>query len=91
MLLFCHKLLIWLNTTHQVYDSIISQFQALVSEFAKELLIAEYYYKDDSDFWVDRLRMLTLNRPSLTLAVALPPTSSSDAVQQLFNAHMDIL
>jgi len=36
----------------QVYDSIISQFQVLVSEFAEELLVAKRYYEDDPDFWV---------------------------------------
>ena len=35
-----------------VYQSLISQYQALISKFAKELLAAEHYYQKDPDFWV---------------------------------------
>jgi len=35
-----------------VYQFLVSQYQALVSEFAEELLAAECYYQGDPDFWV---------------------------------------
>ena len=35
-----------------VYQSLVSQYQALVSEFAEELLATERYYQRDPDFWV---------------------------------------
>jgi len=35
-----------------VYQSLISQYQALVSKFAEELLTAERYYQKNPDFWV---------------------------------------
>ena len=35
-----------------VYQSLISQYQALVSKFAKELLTTKHYYQEDPDFWM---------------------------------------
>ena len=31
----------------------LSHYQVQVSEFAKELLVAQEYYKHDPDFWVN--------------------------------------
>ena len=46
---------IWSSASYArgVYQSLVSQYQALVSEFAKELLTTECYYQGDPDFWVE--------------------------------------
>jgi len=85
------------STSHRVYDSIISQFQALVSEFAEELLITEHYYENDPDFWVGSRLIEDADSQQAIFNACCHATSnfkgmsSSDADKQLFEAHMDIL
>jgi len=45
----------WTSVTmaHQTVDATLSHYQAQVSEFAEELLVAQEYYKHDPDFWVN--------------------------------------
>jgi len=81
----------------QVYDSIISQFQVLVSEFAEELLVAERYYEDDPDFWVGSGLIKDADSQQAVFNACRRTTSnfkgvsSSDAAKQLFEVHIDIL
>jgi len=85
------------SASYQVYDSIISQFQAQVSEFAEELLVAKCYYEDNPNFWIGSGLIEDANSQQAVFNTCHHATSnfkgvsSSDAAKQLFEAHMDIL
>jgi len=37
----------------QTVNAVLSHYQAQVSKFAEELLVAQEYYKHNPDFWVN--------------------------------------
>jgi len=79
-----------------VYQSLISQYQALVSEFAEELLAAECYYQEDPDFWEGSGLVADANAQTAIFEAAhlafsnFEGVSSSKAAKQLFESHQTI-
>ena len=79
-----------------VYQSLVSQYQALVSEFAKELLAAECYYQRDPDFWVGS-GLIVDSDAQIAIFEAARLASSNfngvfgpEAAKQLFESHQKI-
>ena len=79
-----------------VYQSLVSQYQALVSEFAEELLTAECYYQGDPDFWVGSGLMADVDAQTTIFEAArlassnFEGVSSPEAAKQLFESHQTI-
>ena len=79
-----------------VYQSLVSQYQALVSEFAEELLAAEHYYQGDPDFWVGSSFVADADVQIAIFEAAHLASSNfegvfgSEAAKQLFKSHQTI-
>jgi len=75
----------------------LSHYQAQVSEFTEELLVAQEYYKHDPNFWVNS-RLVEHWEMEESVFEATRVTSSnfdslsaSETVQQLYEAHSNLL
>ena len=79
-----------------VYQSLVSQYQALVSEFAEELLAAERYYQGDPDFWVgsslvaDADVQIAIFEAACLASSNFEGVSGPEAAKQLFESHQTI-
>ena len=68
-----------------------------MSEFAKELLVAQEYYKHDPDFWVHSGLIEHQEMEKSVFEAAWATSSNFDrlsatkSVQQLYEAHSDLL
>jgi len=80
----------------EVYQSLISQYKALVSKFAKELLTAECYYREDPDFWVgsglvtDADAQTAIFEATHLASSNFERVSGPEATKQLFESHQTI-
>ena len=78
-------------------DTTLSHYQAQVSEFAKELLVTQEYYKHDPDFWVNSGLVKHQEMEESIFAAAQAASSNFDGLsatesaQQLYEAHSDLL
>ena len=79
-----------------VYQSLVSQYQAFVSEFAKELLAAKCYYQGDPDFWVasglvaDSDAQIAIFEAACLASSNFEGVSGPEAAKQLFESHQTI-
>jgi len=79
-----------------VYQSLVSQYQALISEFAEELLAAERYYQGDPDFWVGNGLVADTDAQTAIFEAAclafsnFEGVSSPEATKQLFESYQTI-
>jgi len=79
-----------------VYQSLVSQYQALISEFAKELLTAERYYQGDPDFWVgsglvaDADAQIAIFEAAHLASSNFEGVSGPKAAKQLFESYQTI-
>ena len=78
-------------------DAVLSHYQAQVSEFAKDLLVAQEYYKHDPDFWVNSGLAEHQEIEKLVFEAAWAASSNFDrlsatkSAQQLYKVHSDLL
>ena len=76
--------------------TLISQYQALVSEFTEELLAAERYYQGDPDFWVgsgliaDSDAQIAIFEAARLAFSNFEGVSGPKAAKQLFESHQTI-
>jgi len=72
----------WSSTSYAqgVYQSLISQYQALVSKFAKELLTAKRYYQKDPDFWMGSGLVTDANAQTTIFEAACLASSNFEGV-----------
>ena len=89
----------WMSVTiaHHTVNATLSYYQVQVSEFAKELLMAQEYYKHDPNFWVHS-GLVKHKKIEDAVFKATQVTSSnfnrlstSETTQQLYKAHSDLL
>jgi len=68
-----------------------------MSEFAKELLVAQKYYKHNPDFWVNSslVKHQEIEKPVFEAAWVASSNfdglSTTESAQQLYEAHSDLL
>jgi len=78
-------------------DTALSHYQAQVSEFTKELLVAQEYYKHDPDFWVNsglvehREMEESVFEATWATSSNFNGLSATGSAQQLYEAHSDLL
>ena len=89
----------WTSITmaRQTVNAALSYYQAQVSEFAKELLVVQEYYKHNPDFWVNS-GLIEHQKMEESVFEATRATSSNfdrlpatESTQQLYKAHSDLL
>jgi len=78
-------------------DTALSHYQAQVSEFAKELLVIQEYYKHNPDFWVNSglVEHQEMEKSVFEAAQAASSNfnglSATKSAQQLYKAHSNLL
>jgi len=88
----------WSSTSYarEVYQSLVSQYQALISESTKELLTAERYYQGDPDFWVGSGLMADADAQTTVFEAACLASFNFEGVpgpkatKQLFKSYQNI-
>jgi len=79
-----------------VYQSLVSQYQALVSKFTKELLATKHYYQGDPNFWVGSSLVADADAQTAVFEAAHLASSNFEGVlgpkaaKQLFESHQNI-
>ena len=89
----------WMSVTmvRQTVDAALSHYQAQVSEFAKELLITQEYYKHDPDFWVNSSLVEHQKMEKSVFEAAQAASSNFDGLfatesaQQLYEVYSNLL
>ena len=89
----------WTSVTmaRRTIDAALSHYQAQVSKFAEELLVAQEYYKHDPDFWVNSglVKHREIEESVFEAARAASSNfnglSATESAQQLYEAHSDLL
>ena len=89
----------WMSVTmaRRTIDAALSHYQAQVSEFAEELLVAQEYYKHYPDFWVNsglvehREMEESVFEAAWATSSNFDRLSATESAQQLYEAHSDLL